>query len=171
MSFLYGNRMNASFKNIYCFTCHYKTVSINKVHRSNVTTHRHYLGLQLYLQNEQHNVSYRLTHKVLLVSSETYDLRKIFISEYKKLKHSPTSLDPQEYGKVCERIEWDTNQMILLVSAQQFLNSCGSKESVLLYFQPSCQQQYSMACIHGLYFVHNLKGQVLVQQAFCQNQS
>jgi len=55
------------------------------------------------------------------------------------MKHSPTSLDPSKYGKVCEGIEWETNQMILFVSAQQFLNSYGSKESVILHLQYSCQ--------------------------------
>jgi len=63
------------------------------------------------------------------------------------MKHSPTSLDPSKYGKVCERIKWETNQIILFVSAQQFLNSYGSKESVLLYFQPSCQT----AAFNGVY--------------------
>jgi len=53
------------------------------------------------------------------------------------MKHSPTSLDPSKYGKVCEGIEWETNRMILFVSAQQFLNSY--KESVILYLQFSWQ--------------------------------
>jgi hypothetical protein len=114
--------------------------------------------------------SYRLTHKVLLVSSETYDLCKIFISEYKKMKHLPTSLDPSKYGKVCEGIEWDTNQMILFVSAQQFLNSYGNKEYLLLYLHFSRQQPYSVACIHGLYFVHSLKVQCLLYKEFCYSQ-
>jgi len=36
-----------------------------------------------------------------------------------------------------------------------------------LHLQPSCRQQYSLVCIHSLNFVRTLKGQCLVQQAFC----
>jgi hypothetical protein len=69
-----------------------------------------------------------------------------------------------------EGTEWETNQLKFFVSVHKILNSYGNKESVILYLQFSCQQQYTLVCVHGVYFVHWLKGHCLLQQEFCFSQ-
>ena len=90
----YRNKM----QNICSFTCRYKEMSVNKFHRSSVTRHTHYV--YLYIFRVSSTLSYTPTHTGCLLYPEIYDFCKIFISEYKNMKHSSTSLDSSKYGKL-----------------------------------------------------------------------
>lgn len=85
-------------QNICYFTCRYKEMSVNKLHSSSVTRHTHYVYLYIFIINS--TLSYTLTHTVFLLFPEIHELCKIFVSEYKNMKHSTTSLEPSKYGKL-----------------------------------------------------------------------